>query len=568
MDRRPESENIDVDPPREPIRPDAGYRVGARIIARDGGGTRLAAILALGIVLTGIAFAALGPRPTVNDLPVGPNPSRSIATALPDIAILQPPAPTRRLPVYAGGLRWLDPAGGSMSGDPYTAPGRGLFVDADGHGLCVCLEVPWSQDELVNRVTIRRYSNSGEAISQVAIRELHSVARVFGDPISVQAAIEPNGRRLWIVHVVRDADAWTIGLDEVDLATLTVTASMDLDPIPVPTPGGDVLGPTPAGWFMEAASAVWAALRVSPDGSKLAVILSVSSDPGIDPRLPKYQEARLSVPSNLDPAIRPTVEVAAHDATTGECFSDLSAWATNRDFVTICGRPVGNQTQAYVRIAGADDALQLVDLGLPDDFNDTEWLLDADRGVIDLWTRAGHTLSRLDVATRSVTTAAVDPLRAGVGDLTAWPVSARPSQPWAPLTGPDLGARPPAIVGSADGRLIYALGQQRVVAGSSADVIASTGIWVFDAEQATLVAHWRPEALYSQIGFAPGSGQLVTVAYPGADGDGQRTDWATSLRFHDPRSGAVTELLGNVEESSGFAPILIVPNVSGAIAGS
>ena len=84
---------------------------------------------------------------------------------------------------------------------------------------------------------------------------------------------------------------------------------------------------------------------------------------------------------------------------------------------------------------------------------------------------------------------------------------------------------------------------------------------------ASLVAHWNPAALYSYVGFAPGWDQLVTVAFPGVDADGQPADWKTSLRFHDPRSGMVVEVLGDVEESSGFVPLLFVPNVPRGIAG-
>ena len=246
MGRRPEPETIDVDPPREPIRPDEGYRVGARISAGDAGRTRLAGAVAIGIVLAGIAFAAIGPLlPSVPELPIAPVASRPTATPLPDVAVLRPPAPTRLLPVYAGGLRWLDPASGVMSGDPYTAARSGLFVDAEGHGLCVCLEIPWSQDRFVARVTLRRYSATGEEVARATLSELASAEGVIsGEPVQVDAAISPDGRRaLDRPDASGRKPSWQIGLDRVDLATLRVVASLELDPVPVPPPDDDgVLG--------------------------------------------------------------------------------------------------------------------------------------------------------------------------------------------------------------------------------------------------------------------------------------------------------------------------------------
>jgi hypothetical protein len=139
--------------------------------------------------------------------------------------------------------------------------------------------------------------------------------------------------------------------------------------------------------------------------------------------------------------------------------------------------------------------------------------------------------------------------------------------PWAPLSGPELLYQPTRLVGSADGTVVYALGFRSVADDIRDDEIASTGIWAFDAGRTELIAHWAPEALYDQIGFMPGWAQLVTLGQPGSDADGRQADWSTSLRFHDPRTGEVVELLGDVVEVSGFVPAILTPNVPSGIAG-
>ncbi len=570
MGRRPEPETIDAGPPREPIRPDVGYRVGARISAGGAGRTRLAGAVAIGIVLAGIALAAIGRLlPAIPELPGASLSARPVATALPVVAVLRPPAPTRLLPIAAGGLRWLDPVNGSMSGDAYTAPRGGLFVDAEGHGLCVCLELPWAQDRLVTRVTLRRYSGSGEEVARVTLYELETIDRgVFGDPIQVEAAIAPDGRHLWIAHAVRAAGAWEIGIDRVDLASLSVDASRALDPIPVPGPEDQgLLGPTPAGWITHQKSAVALSLRVSPDGSRLAVLESVSSNPGVDARLPSYQQARLVVASDLAPDTVPDLAVPAHDASDDPCASELSAWATNRHFVMICSRPEGEGVQPFVRIETQKDLTRDVNAGPPVGSRDSAWLLDARQGVVYRWSSLAHVLTRLHVASGTVGTLAIDRTQVGAGDMGTWPASSGSEPPWASLAGADLFLERARMVGSADGKVIYALGYRSVADDVRDDRIASTGIWVFDSDRTELVAHWAPTALYDQIAFSPGWERLVTLALPGSDGDGNAAEWSTSMRFHDPRSGQVVEVLGDVVEASGFVPTILVPNAPRGIAG-
>jgi hypothetical protein len=187
--RRPEPETIDAVPPRKPIRPYQGYRAGAKISAGDAGRARLAGAIAIGIVLAGIAFSAIGPLlPELPEVPPGPLPSRTVATPLPDIAI-PPPGPTR-VPVTAGGPVLIRE--GRCPGMPYTAPRGAMFVDATAGPVRV--RGPWSQDRLVVRVTPAVIA-TGEEVARVTLSSLESP---WGGPASRSgyAAISPDGRQL------------------------------------------------------------------------------------------------------------------------------------------------------------------------------------------------------------------------------------------------------------------------------------------------------------------------------------------------------------------------------------
>ncbi|MBF8289315.1 MAG: hypothetical protein HW391_283 [Chloroflexi bacterium] len=573
MDRRPDPDVVNQHAVREPIQPDHGYRADARIGHRDAVRTRLAGAIALGIVLTGLAFAALGQLvPASPDQRPANASGRPIATALPDVVLLRSPAPTRLLTVYAGGLRWLDPATGRMSGDPYSAPRSGLFVDGEGRALCVCLEVPWSQSGSMTRVTLRRY-DAGVETARTTLYELQSVEQdVFGDPIQVDAEISRDGRQLWLAHAVRTAEGWQIGVDRVDLATLAVEASFALDPVPVPAADAadaadQVPGPSPTGWITQAESAVRVSIRASPDASRLSVVVSVFSEPH-QQRIPAFQQARFVIPAELAPGDSATSEVSVHDATDDPCDPELSAWATDRDFITICTRREGIGVQPYVRVetfgAGARD----VAVGPPVGAIDWDWLLDTQDGVLYRWSSLAHVFTRLDLATGATATLEIDRARVGTGDQRPWTAPLPgPNSPWVPLAGDDQSLRVTRAVGSADGSLIYALGFRSVADDIRDDRTASTGIWVIDPHAVELVARWAPAAHYNEIGLTPGQEYLSTVALAGLDGEGSPADWAASVWFHDPRSGQVVEVLGDVTDANGFRPAILAPNAPRGIAG-
>ena len=417
----------------------------------------------------------------------------------------------------------------------------------------------------MTRVTLRRYSSTGDEVARATLYELG--AGVEGPPVQVDAAISPDGAHLWIAHAVLGEAAWEIGIDRIDLATMSVDAARVVDSIPVPASADDGVIGTPGGWVMHANSRVRVTIRVSPDGSRLAVLESVLTDLDLGPDGLPFQQGRLVVESKLG-ADAPVVAVSAHDAFSDACDSELSGWATDRHFVTICNRPEGNGVQPFVRIEDTGDQTREVTVGPSVGTNDSEWLLDSRQGVLYRWSTLAHVFSRLDVSSGTMATLALEGARMGVGDVGIWPAGrARDGSPWAPLTGPDVFVRPPRMVGSEDGTLIYALGYRSVPDALRDDRIASTGIWVLDAARTELVAHWAPTALYHEIGYAPGWERLITLALPGVDGDGGQADWRTSLRFHDARTGSVTELLGDVQETSGFVPAILAPNAPGGIAG-
>jgi hypothetical protein len=292
----------------------------------------------------------------------------------------------------------------------------------------------------------------------------------------------------------------------------------------------------------------------------------VFSDPGLDEDLPAFQEQRVVLGSDLDRAAPVTVAVPPRDATDDACDPDLSGWATNRDFVTICNHGDGDAYHPGVRVE-SPDAGQEAPVGPPVGTVATDWLMDSRAGALYRWSPLAHIFARYDVASQSVTSLAIDPAGVGTGDQGIWPARSDGGPPWAPLTGGELFQAPSTMVGSADGSVIYAIGYKSVADALRDDRIGSTGIWAFDARQVELVAHWAPTALYEQIAYAPAWERLMTVATAGVDADGNPAAWGTSIRFHDARTGDITELLGDVEDPSGFVPQLLAPNALGGLAG-
>ena len=159
--------------------------------------------------------------------------------------------------------------------------------------------------------------------------------------------------------------------------------------------------------------------------------------------------------------------------------------------------------------------------------------------------------------TESTATLAIDATRAGTRRPRglAGSVGVRHG-PWAPLPGPELLSVRLAMAGSADGASSTrsASGASRTTSGTTGSRRPGSGS--FDAAaSARSVAHWAPAGPVrpDRVRAGPGAARHARRS-PVRMATGSPADWSTSLRFHDPRTGEVVEVLGDVGESSGFVP--------------
>ncbi len=184
---------------------------------------------------------------------------------------------------------------------------------------------------------------------------------------------------------------------------------------------------------------------------------------------------------------------------------------------------------------------------------DASWLLDTRRGVLYRWSPVRLTVSRLDVETRAGTTVVLD-TQAGPGGAD-WPTPGVDDglTAWSHLDQASDQSPGPQLAGSADGRVLYALGL--------ADAPASDRVlvWVLDAESLSVIDRWDPPGPVEQLALAPGGGPLIEISPP------TRPDpslgWTTALWFVDQHTGDPLEVLGQLRGPGGAWPTLIQPSV-------
>lgn len=550
-----EQDELDAqDPFTAPYR-DTGYRIGVRFEAQPTRRPRLVATLtAVGVLVAiGLGIAGPGLQGTSDRSVADPQPSferAAIPTRLPDGAVDAAGGPDVRFPVMSGGLRWLDADSGSMSGQVTVWGGNGwIFAGNDGTALCVCYDSPWSQDGTVERVTIVRYDASGNETSRAVAAELTSSLRSW-DAILRDVAVAPDRDALYMAAAIRDADGWAVSLDTIDVDRLadgrTSFSSMELGRVTTPATGAIMGDPT---------------LRVSPDGRQVRVSVHYSPRRSIDPDAPWTEQVWLvDLGGNGEPVVRQLADRST-DA-PGRC--DGEAWATDTQYVVLCRATVGDSRIPQARVEDVDGSVTPFQVGDAIGRDDLDWLVDASAGIVYRWSRFSHVLARLDVHTGNVVSRAlggsadeIDAIRPAGGP---WPETPGDGPvAWAKLL-PASALGHPRLVGSRDGALLYAIGMRSTTGDlSSGPLLASTGIWVFEARTLAVLARWPAAAMYDQIGLTPDGRYVLAAGLEGVTADGRVADWASSLTFHDATDGAMAEQIGDIVGPEGFPITFLVP---------
>lgn len=578
--------------PRGRADPDDGYRAAVRLRATDGRTTRLAvagliALVGIGVVASLVELADPGAAPndetarssatsTLTDSPAAP------ATSLPVMALLGQPFPDRPIPIATGWLRWLDPTSAILGGDMEPADGQWpTFVDAEGRAVSLCAtasdvphapDAPDAQATVTSSTVVRlcTYNQLGQLQTndlEVAVISTWPVGppNYYGTaaPLQLDATVSRDGRWLWLVSAAAQDLSWNVDLVRVDLAAHAASPPLRVREIPI----GSFGSPSPEGWLVSATTSIFPVVRASPAGRMLSITLTAHDDPATGSGL--LQQERIELDGSLSPSFAVRIAFPAGAASDIACDPRLSAWATDRHYLTICRHPEANgDVQPFARIENPGDMTRDVAVGprIPASVavtgGDASWLLDATRGVLYRWAPSGPTLTSLDVATRGGSTVILDRSEPAASYLPRGAALDGEPLAWTPLQPNDAAEAGHSLVGSADGSILYAVRPPSTVRGiRGAD--RQSVVWAIDPERMTAIARWFSPGPIDQLALAPGDGPLVELVTPSIPRQPiPAPDWVTALWLVDRSDGRPLEVLGRIRGPGNVLPVLPTASVA------
>ncbi|HZM74016.1 MAG TPA: hypothetical protein VFC71_11640 [Candidatus Polarisedimenticolia bacterium] len=514
--------------------PPRGYRAGARV---ESGGERAAFVTlitgAVLLVAVGVAvFDPVIPGPSVApDLNASPGPTPRLAATLPPLQIADVGAPSQPLAMLAGGLRWLDPRTGRLSGTPYEAFEGAPFINPDGSLLCLCIERPWQQHGATARVAVVRSSGPDEASERTEVVTLETaVDDRFGSSISFETALSPDRSTFFVSTLVRQEAGYEAALLAVDATSGLIRARTE-----IPLPAGE--GGPP-----------FATLRVAPVG---AVRLTIWSTPiGQEPDRVWAAHA-FEVPTSDAGFGAPAVVPPIDAATSGPvCFGE--AYVGPSLYGGLCTLPDDPFASTSLVTAAAAGSSRLI--GLPGSLTGRfDAAIDAAGSRVFLWSPATQTLVRVDARTGAVVSRTYPTNSADAPHLTL-PDPGPATVVWSRFSGAQDVYTHSTIVGSADGALMYAIGGSE---DDSSGLRPSSGVLVIDTSTLDLLDAWAPTAYYNDIAATADDTYLVGLGLGGVDTLGQPARWQDSITYHRLRDGKVVEVIGAVDGLRGWTPVLL-----------
>jgi hypothetical protein len=545
-------------------RDDQGFEVVPTRIGGTGGPSRsggrrrgpIVLVLVLAVLIPTVAF--IGPRiewrPEVDlsflrptPTPVPSNTPRATiapttppATPLPSFTLGQGPIPSEPFAVDVGGLRLADPATGTL-GQPTGLRGDTdvIFTAGDGDGWwCLCLARTQVGPQETVVAEIRRVDRSGTERQRQRIGEYRSSALNESLDFSVRLDLEvsPDERTAYLSTATRSGDAWTVVLEAIDLRSLEVVGRNDLGkvviPVPDPTPNPEQ-GPLEnyiAGPFM----------RLSPDGRRLLlwswVETYTQNGPMQPPSTPQAWLIDVGPGEGKASIGRPTAIGPAFSMRLRTCY--WTAWMNEEELAAICWPSDGSGSLMKL-ILLTPDGTELRSI----DFFDSgaswlaEPLLDRANRFVYAWLPNDHTIKRIDLDTLHVDELTVDP-----GATVTGPSGTGAGEPrsgaapeWTTFTSDLRMWYSPQLVAEPGGSRLFALGILNQ--DGRGNTPGSSGIWVFDASDLSLLDRWGAVAAYSSIGFSGDARWLIAIGAPGADADGKVADWQSSITVHDLSDG-------------------------------
>lgn len=480
------------------------------------------------------------------------------ATPLPRYEVFGAGGPVASIPVLTSTYALLDPLTGAIS--PLSADlAAGLFV-GDGAGGMLCICTPWSAD--VERTTTRVMVISWNAEHVETGRRLVTEFAVETDgPARIGMSLGRAFTRDRAVALVASAQTedrmWVYRLQAFDVATGERRWSIDLDrrPLREPPASPDVRETPRAGPDEEPpiGARIGSDLRVDTALSDDAVRV-VATD-AIHTGLGAFRIARSSWHIPLE-AGRPGPSVLLGTEAMSMSTACHEGFATAQDHVSICTTVAGPAEHAtVVRIDDVDGTQRhravLRDLGR--DLGPS--LIDADARRLYLWDPATHVLVAIDLATGQSRLSSwhidgdggIDPPPAD-RDVTLG--STRTS--WTTVETSPGWWREPRLVGSADGRHLYAVAWLLGPVPTEPASIRSTGVFVIDARTLELIRVIPPAATHDAVSLTADGRFLLATGARGYDAGGRVSTWPRSLSIFDAQDGRLLVLVSRSDTEDGI----------------
>jgi len=430
-------------------------------------------------------------------------------------------------------IRWLRLGNAPFPDDSLAKPGRDLLMQGRPDGtVCLCWRVTGTESGDPHALELVSLDDDMRVRSRTSVTRVDGIDATGRPNGPTQIALEPSpdGEYAYLARAVRSATTWQVSLDVIDLGAGRVVSTTNL----LESPSLDH-------------SAVLAVdrptLRIAPDGRHALVASGVERDvagPSAS------SDGRAWIVELDGPTVGRAVRSDGVAEPGDQRHLDTCAWvafATNDTIVTGCrsGKAGSAPTFQIRRFALSGRDLGPVD-GDPELGDPEQVLIDSANGVAFTWDPREHTLFALDLVQGGWR-------RSGSpGDDRAAPLAVdrlgdRPSEGTQPVWTDGRAATARAvertIVGSADGRVLFAI-------GDGATPGSSSGVRVFDAQTLRLLERWPALASYRWLTVFEHGRFVALLGRPGLTGTGGPAEWSASVTVHDATTGQPVVRVGDI----------------------
>ncbi len=503
-----------------------------------------------------LSFLRPTPTPVPSATPRALFPASSPgATPLPAVTIAEGEHPTEPFPIDINGLHLVDPTTGELGPEMgLRLDSDAVFTSADGNGWwCVCFHR--DQDGIGTEtasVEIRRVDGSGRTTAEQPIGEYVSSATPpqsdFYNRFDLELA--PDERTGYLVSATRVATDWTIAVEAIDLATGVVSGRVDLGSMSVALPPGPT--PPPDAGIYESYLA-GPLMRLSPDGRRLLVWAWVDAYSWTDQPAKSTSKAWTI---GLDERSGSVVGRGGGPARRGGGRPaapvrlgrvDGGRRDRRRLLAAVPGRAVARCGDSFVRTGRkcADRVSQGRSMaGSPNQSSISRTGRSTFGSPIPMSSIGSTSIPAGRTAWRSTRSQPPEfparPARVRAG------CNSREQPAWTTLASDMRIYSTPQLIAEPGGSRLFALGIITGDRGYGGPEYASTGVWVFDAREFSLVDRWTAVTAYGSIGLSSDGRWLLAAGQPGADADGNPAQWQSSLTVHDTVDGRPALLLGSL----------------------